>query len=67
MSDERVTPLRTSHRDKEARLAKMRARFDDAHPAGKRRKIGLPAGKALLVALAIAALMIWLASTIAAQ
>lgn len=62
MDSNKVIPLRPSPRRKEARLANLRGRFEQAHPDAVPRKHGGGSGRALVLALAIAALMIWFAS-----
>ncbi len=65
MPKDPVTPFRSSHRSKEARLARMRERFEQAHPVRlhQRKRAGSP--RTLLLLIAIALLMIWLASSLA--
>ncbi|MCB1888493.1 MAG: hypothetical protein KDH20_12880 [Rhodocyclaceae bacterium] len=65
MAKDNVTPLRPTHESKEARLARMRDRFEQAHPATSARPKAGGSAKALLVFIAIGLLMIWLASTLA--
>lgn len=63
--DAKVTPLRATLRNKEARLARMRRRFENAHPlAPPPRRQGLSV-KLLVLAFALAAAMAWLALLIA--
>ena len=65
MGKPKVTPLRASHDRKEARLRQMRSRFEQAHPQGRSHSRPRGGRKLLVIALAVAALMIWLASSIA--
>ena len=60
MAKDPVSPFRAPHKTKEARLARMRERFEQAHPLPAGSKRHPPSGKALLVAIAIGVLMIWL-------
>ncbi|MCB1917996.1 MAG: hypothetical protein KDG52_20080 [Rhodocyclaceae bacterium] len=65
MAKDPVTPFRAPHKTKEARLAKMRERFEQAHPLPADDKRYPASPKALLVAIVIGVLMIWLVSALA--
>ena len=67
MDKDNVTPLRPSHQSREARLARMRGRFEQAHPEASRAPRRGGSARALLVFIAIGLLMIWLASTLAGR
>ena len=65
MSDDPVTPIRLSHRTKEARLERVRDRFAQAHPVPPARSRPGGALKLLAIVLGIAAAMIALVSLLA--
>ncbi len=67
MAKDNVTPLRTTHQTREARLARLRGRFEQAHPAASSAPKRGSSARALVVFIAIGVLMIWLASTLASR
>jgi len=62
MPKDPVTPFRTPHRSKEARLARMRERFEGAHPVSSHQRNRAGSPRALVLLIVIALLMIWFAS-----
>lgn len=64
MAKDPVTPFRAPHKTKEARLARMRERFEQAHPLPANDRRHPASGKAVIVAIAIGVLMIWLVTTL---